>query len=228
MHGSLQLGDLTHVRTLRDAAALLDDRTLRERTERALLALPEFARRYAARCHAHLEPCAEPAGSLAAAVRGFRAFYQLGPDFFPAGQLAEAGPLAYAAFSLARDHDAYHVLCAYETSDHDEIALQSLLCAQAPCVFAAFVVAVQRSAEVVGLRYKHLRDLLQGELDLEAVQRGLRARPLLLCDCVARGHERLERLRSALELPPRTALPTRAELANTCGGKRHEPFFGGA
>lgn len=225
MQNAWQLGELSQVRRLRDAARLLDAPQLVARTQRALLEDETFRTRHARRAQATSAPGSGPPGSLAAAVSGFRAFYALGEGFFPSEPALDTGPLAFAARELARDHDAYHVLCEYETSDHDEVALQSLLCAQAPCVFGAFVAMVQCCPDLPARRYKHLRDLLDAELDREAVLRGQGARPLLGCDCQAQALQPLAALRSILLLGPRAARRAASELDNSCGGRRVQPFF---
>jgi hypothetical protein len=214
---------LGHSKTLRSNP---DEPRLALQMQRALLEDVAFRARYARRRRAPgREPASAPPGTLAAAVSGFRSFYALGEGFFPHEPAQDAGPLAFAARVLARDHDAYHVLCEYETSDHDEIALQSLLCAQSPGVFAAFVAMVLRCPDLIARRYKHLRDLLDAELDLDAVRRGQRARPLLGCDCEALALQPLATVRRSLQLGPREERRAAGELRNSCGGKRVEPFF---
>jgi hypothetical protein len=194
--------------------------------ERSLLGLPAFCAqlerarrgdetRAAEDCEPH---------SLAAVLCEFRRHYALAPNFFPLSG-SSARPLEYAAWLLARDHDAYHVLCEYETSDHDEVALQSFVCGQAPCVFAYFVSRVDHAAGLERACFKHLRDLLDAEIDRDAWTRGRRARPLLSLDVVAERGTDVGALRRSLAIEPRAARPCRAELRNTCGGKAARPFF---
>jgi hypothetical protein len=212
---------------MRELAALRSDGAARLRCERALMSAPPFAALY--RRRAQLEPIEadddEPRASLAATLRDFRAWYGLQPEFLPGSALAAHAPIELAVALLTRDHDVYHVLCEYETSDADEVALQSFLCGQAPCVFAGFIAGVLHAHDLEAQRFKHLRDVLESELDMEAFMRGRRARTLVTCDLAALAHRPVAQLRRALAIEPR-APRTRAEtLENTCGGRRARPYF---
>ncbi|HKP63589.1 MAG TPA: Coq4 family protein [Polyangiales bacterium] len=209
----------------RDAAQLIEDPQLVARAERDLLARPWFATLYARRGDA-AALSGIPAGTrLGAELRNFRSHYGLVPNFFPAELAAAATPLELAAWLLARDHDLYHVLCEYETSDHDEIALQSFLCAQAPCVFGCFIAILLRMNDLQAARYKHLRDLLDAEPDPSAAERGRRARSLIVEDLGRLADRSLTQLRRQLGIEPARRDSAR-ELRNTCSGRRVAPYFG--
>src|SRR5262245_39661268 len=221
----LSTGEIAGIHTFRDAAELLTVPELCERAENALLARPWFAVLYERRRDLAALSGVSTGTRLGAAVRDFEAHYGLVPSFFPAELVADARPLELAAWLLARDHDLYHVLCEYETSDHDEIALQSFLCAQSPCVFGGFVSLLSKTADLQAERYKHLRDLLDAEPDLDAAARGRRARPLLALDFTTLADRSLPELRRLLAIePPRRAYA--ADLRNTCSGRRVGPYFG--
>lgn len=208
----------------RDAARLATDPQLTARTERELLARPWFAALYARRGDAAALSGIDPATRLGAEVRNFRSHYGLVPSFFPADLAASATPLELAAWLFARDHDLYHVLCEYETSDHDEVALQSFLCAQAPCVFGCFIAILLRMSDLQAARYKHLRDLLDAEPDPSAADRGRRARSLIAEDLGPLADRSLPDLRRQLGIEPARRDSSR-ELRNTCSGRRIGPYF---
>jgi ubiquinone biosynthesis protein Coq4 len=221
---ALRRGELGGIRTVRDVARVLDAPGLRSALEREILAQPAFAARYARRARSAPE-IACPPGSLGAVHEDFRAWYGLRPNFFPAALEAAASPLEFAACVLARDHDGYHVLCAYETSDADEVSLASFLCAQTPAIYACFVTLLERCQELADARFKHLRDLLDSTLDREAMRRGRAARLLVTIDLPARAGESLVGLRRALAIPPRRGPSDAAARKNTCGGKQALPYF---
>lgn len=211
---------------LRDLSTLLDEPGARVRCERALLSVPAFAALY--RRRAALDANAFDAGpraSLAGTLRDFRAWYGLAPAFLPGPELAVHAPIELAVALLTRDHDAYHVLCEYETSDDDEVALQSFLCGQAPCVFAAFVASMLHAQDLEAQRFKHLRDLLDSELDMEAFMRGRRARTLVTCDLAALARRPVRQLRRALAIEPRAPRIRAETLQNTCGGRCAPAYF---
>jgi ubiquinone biosynthesis protein COQ4 len=226
---ALRAGTLDGLQTVQDVSSLLAaDAALGTRVERTLMDQPEFAELYRQRARAtstHADCANWPAGSLGAVLCDFRAWYGLVPDFFPVSFAAQASPLEFAASLLARDHDAYHVLCEYETSDADEVALQSFLCGQAPVVFACFVTTITRCPELGATGFKHLRDLLDSELDREAFSRGREAHPLITLDLSGRCGESLASLRRSLAIEPRRAQPAGPALRNTCGGKRVAAYF---
>lgn len=222
--GVLRQGTLHRMETVRDVARVLDTPGLRSALEGELMAQPAFAARYANRARSNRETSCPP-GSLGAVQEDFRAWYGLGPNFFPATLEADASPLEFAACLLARDHDAYHVLCAYETSDADEVALASFLCAQTPGIYACFVGLLESSQELADTRFKHLRDLLDSALDHEAMHRGRAAAVLVTVDLLASRVAQLSELRHALAIPPRSSPPGVGALRNTCGGRRVSPYF---
>jgi ubiquinone biosynthesis protein COQ4 len=195
------------------------------RAERALAELPSIAG--AGRPTGELATGHNLPGTLAAELRAFRGHYGLAPNFFPLDTAAAMNPFERVRWILARDHDAYHVLCEYETSDHDEVALQSFLCGQAPCVLAVFFARVVRSTELGRARFKHLRDILDCPLDREALERGRDAGLLVAVDLPEHGRRSVSQLRAALEIAPRRLQPAAAELRNTCGGLRVGPYFTG-
>jgi ubiquinone biosynthesis protein COQ4 len=224
---ALQRGDVDSVTSIREVARVLQQPGLMQSVEHALLALPSFCAQYErVRCgdeSSEASEC-ESQHSLSAVLGEFRRHYALGPNFFPfSGSCAR--PLDYAAWLFARDHDAYHVLGEYETSDHDEVALQSFVCGQAPCVFAYFVSRVDSAAGLERACFKHLRDLLDAQIDQVAWDRGRRARPLLSLDVAEQSSSDVGALRKRFAIEPRSARPTRADLRNTCGGKDAQPFF---
>lgn len=221
---ALRRGDLTGIQTMREVARVLDAPGLRSALERAVLAHPALARRYEGRARDAQTP-ASPPGSLGAVHAAFRTWYGLGPNFFPRELERSASPLEFAACLLARDHDAYHVLCDYETSDADEVSLASFVCAQTPGVFACFVRLLERCPELADARFKHLRDLLDAAPDRDAMGRGRAARTLVTVDLPAACGEPLGALRRALAILPRRGASSAARLHNTCGGRRVPPFF---
>jgi ubiquinone biosynthesis protein COQ4 len=119
----------------------------------------------------------------------------------------------------------YHVLCEYETSDHDEVALQSFLCGQAPAVFGCFVTLLMRASNLDQTRYKHLRDVLDAPLDRQAFVRGRHAVAFVICDFAALAARSLPEVRRMLEIGPRAPRRDSHELQNSCGGKRTRPYF---
>ncbi len=225
---TLRSGDVDEVTSLREVAGVLHQPGLARQVENALLGVPAFCAQYE-RARRAGEVCASSAceseHSLGTVLRAFHRHYAIVPNFFPFSFSSGARPLEYAAWLLARDHDAYHVLCEYETSDRDEVALQSFVCGQAPCVFGYFIAMVEHAPELTRASFKHLRDLLDCEIDREALLRGRRARSLLSVDFVAQSGAEIDGLRSALAIDPRGARPSRESLRNTCGGTHAEPFF---
>jgi hypothetical protein len=219
--------ELAPIGRMREIASLLEDARARRRSERALLAEPEFAALYRERAHlpAIIPEPGERCDTLAAMMRDFRAWYGLVPEFLPGPELASSGPLEFAAALLTRDHDLYHVLCEYETSDRDEVALQSFLCGQAPCVFASFIVSVLHTRDLGAQRFKHLRDVLEAELDREAFARGRRAHTLVTRDFAALAHTPVPALRRMLAIEPCPLRSSAEALANTCGGRLAPPYF---
>jgi ubiquinone biosynthesis protein COQ4 len=225
---TLRSGDVDEVTTLREVAKVLRQPGLATNVESALIGVPAFCAQYerARRTgEARASSPSESDHSLAAVLRAFQRHYSLGPNFFPFSFSTACRPLEYAAWLLARDHDAYHVLCEYETSDRDEVALQSFVCGQAPCVFGYFIAMVEHAPELTRASFKHLRDLLDCEIDREALLRGRRARSLLALDSVAQAGVEIDALRSALAIGPRGARPSSEELRNTCGGRDARAFF---
>jgi hypothetical protein len=92
-------------------------------------------------------------------------------------------------------------------------------------VFAGFIAGVLRAHELHAQRFKHLRDVLESELDLAAFLRGRRARTLVTCDLAALAHRSVAQLRRALAIEPRAPRTCAETLDNTCGGRRAPPDF---
>lgn len=213
--------------TIGDAADLLSRPGVVARHNQALLGLPGFRPRYEARGPlTPAPPAGAPAGTLARVLADFMAWYELQVGFFPsdAGALAAMDPTEFAAHMLAVYHDVLHVIAGHNTSDLDEVSLQSLLFGQAPIAFASFIARVRAAPDLAtALRYKHLRDLLACPLDREAAARGRAARPLLDLAFESLWYEPLVGLRRRLGLGPRT--PAAGAERNTCGRPSGAHFF---
>lgn len=213
--------------TFAEAAELLGPGSV-ARHDAALLALPGFASRYHARGPLAPAPSEEPgAGALGRVLRDFLAWYGLEAGFFPRSgdALAAMGPTDFAAHMLGVYHDVFHALTGHNTSDEDEVAIQSFLFGQAPVAFARFIAEVRGAPDLTSApRYKHLRDLLACPLDPAALARGRAAAPLLDLDYEAAWSVPVEALRARLgiEAAPR---PRTRSGRNSCGGRDDAHFF---
>lgn len=198
------------------------------RHDAALLALPGFASRYHARGPLAPGPReASPAGSLGRVLGGFLAWYGLEPGFFPRSgdALAAMGPTDFAAHMLGVYHDVFHALTGYNTSDDDEVAIQSFLFGQAPVAFARFIAEVRSAPDLASApRYKHLRDILGRPLDPAALARGRAAAPLLDLDYEAAWSVPVEALQARLGIAP-APRPAARSGRNSCGGRDDAHFF---
>jgi hypothetical protein len=157
-----------------------------------------------------------PGPTLRDAYRRFMAWYRLPGSFLPIGDdhagAARAAQLVHRVHAL---HDVVHVLCEYETSDADEVALHSFMFGQCAAVQAQFLCSSFQAAPDTFV-FKHLRDLRDAALSAEDFERGVQAEVILMHDFAPLMNHPVAWLRTQLRIPPR---PSRQrEHRNTCGG----------
>lgn len=217
--------------TLGDIIPLLSSAGLQAASDEALLAVPGFRQLHAERWNPALPPpeslASMPTGSLGHAYARYMAHYRLTPDFFPiqAKLGADATPTQYAVHRLNTCHDFLHVLGAYETSDEDEVAIQSFVFGVAPVALATFLAEAAVHPDIQRERYKHLRDIYAGHIQVEDFERGAAAASLLGERFEARLEEPLDSLRRRLGIAPRPLARLGRAGVNSCGGATALPFF---
>jgi ubiquinone biosynthesis protein COQ4 len=217
--------------TLGEVIPALSTPALQAASDAALLAVPGFRQLHAERWNPPLPAlealAALPEDSFGSCYARFMAHYQLTPGFFPiqARLGADATPTQYAVHRLNTCHDFLHVLGAYETSDEDEVSIQSFVFGVAPAALATFLAEAAQHPDLYREGYKHLRDIYSGPIQVEDFERGRAATSLLG-----------ERFESFLELPVesvrrRLGIAARASARlgrggiNSCGGYTAIPFF---
>lgn len=225
--------DIERYRTLGELVEALARPRHRADADQRLLADAGFAARYAARAHGAPDASAAARcapGTLGAEYLGFLAHYELPPRFFPVGARDHRpghrpGPCEYAAGRLAEMHDLFHVIGEYETSDMDEVAIQSFMAGQAPVALALFLRAAWTHPDAATPPYRHLRMLVDGPISWPDVARGRRAALLLGLDAAAELNTPVTELRARLGVAPRAPRTERETLRNTCGGVDVGPYF---
>jgi ubiquinone biosynthesis protein COQ4 len=204
---------------------------LQATSDAVLLAMPDFRRLHAERWDPALPGlesfAAMPVGSLGNAYARYMAHYRLSPDFFPiqARLGTDATPTQYAVHRLNKCHDILHVLGAYETSDADELAIQSFVFGMAPVALAVFLSEAARHPDLMQERYKHLRDIYSGRIQAEDFERGAAAASLLGGRFEALWETPLELLRQRFALTSRAPGLLGRVGENSCGGFTTLPFF---
>lgn len=197
-----------------------------EAADRALLADPGFSAIYRAGGpgldEAALAGC--PPGTLGGEYLRFLAHYRLPRRFFPTGAEARARPSEFAALRLAEIHDFVHVLGEYETSDGDEVAIQSFVAGQAPVALALFLRDALGSPAAGGEAYVHLRQLPPRALSPEDVARGQAARPVLGVAFERELTTPVTTLRERLAVRPRVSAVDPSH-GNSCSGAAVGPYF---
>ena len=217
--------------TLGDVIPRLCTPALQAASDAALLAVPGFRRLQAERWSPALPApdalASLPEGSFGHAYARYMAHYRLSPDFFPiqARLGVDATPTQYAVHRLNTCHDFLHVLGAYETSDEDEVAIQSFAFGLAPVALATFLAEAARHPDLRQARYKHLRDIFSGGIQAEDFERGATASSLLGARFEALLEEPLELLRQRLGIAPRDPARLGRAGENSCGGFTTQPFF---
>ncbi|HZH15322.1 MAG TPA: Coq4 family protein [Archangium sp.] len=217
--------------TLGEVIPVLSTAALQAASDAALLAVPGFQRLHAERWDPPIpEPgtlATMPVGSFGHAYARYMEHYRLSPDFFPIQTRlgADATPTQYAVHRLNKCHDFIHVLGAYETSDADEVAIQSFVFGMAPVALASFLALAAVHPDIRHERYKHLRDIYEGHIQAEDFERGSAAVALLGERLENLWEVPLERLRQRLGITARP--PERLGHAgeNSCGGVTVIPFF---
>ncbi|MBM7115155.1 Coq4 family protein [Archangium primigenium] len=219
-----------HVR-LEDIISPLTAPELQAASDAALLARPGFRRLHAERW----DPAPPDVGALATLPEGsfgscyarYMAHYRLSPDFFPiqARLGADATPTQYAVHRLNKCHDFMHVLGAYETSDADEVAVQSFVFGVAPVALASFLAEAAVHPDIQEGRYKHLRDIYAGHIQREDFERGVAAASLLGERFETLWEEPLVSLRRRLGIAARAPERHGQVGVNSCGGHTSLPFF---
>jgi len=223
---------LTHRRaTLGEVIPVLSTAALQAASDAALLAVPGFRRLHAERRDPPLpEPgtlAAMPVGSFGHAYAGYMEHYRLSADFFPIQSRlgADATPTQYAVHRLNKSHDFLHVLGAYETSDADEVAIQSFVFGLAPVALATFLAEAAVHPDIRHDRYKHLRDIYAGHIQAEDFERGAAATAVLGERLETLWEVPLERLRQRLGIAARAPEYLGHVGENSCGGVTVLPFF---
>ncbi|PTL77143.1 Coq4 family protein [Vitiosangium sp. GDMCC 1.1324] len=200
-------------------------------SDAVLLSVPGFRQLHAERWDPALpEPealTAMPEGSLGSCYARYMAHYRLSPDFFPiqARLGADATPTQYAVHRLNKCHDFIHVMGAYETSDSDEVAVQSFVFGMAPVALALFLAEAAVHPDISQTRYKHLRDIYLGQIQAEDFERGVSAVSLLGERFEALLEMPLEALRRRLGISARAPARLGHRGENSCGGFTSLPFF---
>lgn len=217
--------------TLGEVISPLSTSELRAASDAALLSVPGFQQLYAERWDPPLpEPEAlleVPVGSLGHCYARYMEHYRLFPDFFPiqAKLGADATPTQYAVHRLNKCHDFLHVLGAYETSDADEVAVQSFVLGMAPVALASFLAEAAVHPDIQRERYKHLRDIYSGHIQAADFERGEAAASLLGERFEALLEVPLTSLRRRLGITERAPEHLGQVGVNSCGGRTSLPFF---
>ncbi|WNG56768.1 hypothetical protein F0U59_19895 [Archangium gephyra] len=217
--------------TLGEAVPVLRTAGLQAASDTALLAVPGFQRLHAERWDPPLPEletlAALPVGSFGHAYAGYMEHYRLSPDFFPIQTRigADATPTQYAVHRLNKSHDFIHVLGAYETSDADEVAIQSFVFGMAPVALATFLAEAAVHPDIRHARYKHLRDIYAGHIQAKDFERGAAASALLGERLETLWEEPLEQLRRRLGIAARAPEYLGRGGENSCGGFTTMPFF---
>ncbi|MFP2932168.1 Coq4 family protein [Pyxidicoccus sp. 3LG] len=217
--------------TLGETIPVLSRAELLAASDAALLSVPGFRQLHAERWDPALpEPddlTALPEGSLGSCYARYMAHYRLSPDFFPIQSRLgpDATPTQYAVHRLNKCHDFLHVLGAYETSDSDEVSVQSFVFGLAPAALALFLAEAAVHPDIVRERYKHLRDIYSGHIQAQDFERGVAAMSLLGERFESLLEEPLHALRRRLGISERTLFLLGHRGENSCGGFTVLPFF---
>ncbi|WP_257454074.1 Coq4 family protein [Archangium lipolyticum] len=217
--------------TLGEVIPVLSSAGRQATSDALLLAIPGFQRLYTERWDPglpELEALATmPVGSFGNAYARYMEHYRLSPDFFPirARLGADATPTQYAVHRLNKCHDFIHVLGAYETSDEDEVAVQSFVFGMAPVALAVFLSEAEVHPDIRQARYKHLRDIYAGRIQTEDFERGAAAMSLLGERFETLLEMPLGLLRQRLGITPRAPGLVGRAGENSCGGFTTLPFF---
>lgn len=195
------------------------DPAARAEASALLLLDPQFTRLYHERHAPNVDEAslrAFPNGSLGHQLLAFRSHYQLTENFFPIGVTLDAKttPLDYAVYLLNSLHDLIHVVCQYDISDADEVAIESFLLAQLPIPLALFVQYCLAHPEIHIARYKHLRDMGAAYISWPDYDRGGRAETLAFANLDRRLGESVTSLRRELNVAKREH---QVAFINTCG-----------
>lgn len=217
--------------TLGEVISPLSTPELRAASDAALLAIPGFRQLHAERWDPPLpEPEALaklPTDTLGYCYARYMEHFRLSPDFFPiqAKLGADATPTQYAVHRLNKCHDFLHVLGAYETSDADEVAVQSFVFGVAPVALASFLAEAAVHPDIQRERYKHLRDIYSGPIQAEDFERGASAASLLGERFETLWEVPLASLRRRLGIAARAPEHLGQVGVNSCGGYTALPFF---
>ncbi|WP_426732662.1 Coq4 family protein [Myxococcus faecalis] len=227
-----QARDLVKQRvTLGEVIPVLTEPALLAASDALLLSVPGFRELHAELWDPalpELEALATlPEGSFGRCYAAYMAHYRLAPDFFPiqAELDPEATPTRYAVHRLNKCHDFFHVLGAYETSDADEVAVQSFVFGLAPSALALFLAAASVHPDILRDKYKHLRDIYEGRIQAHDFVRGVAATALLGARLESLMEEPLDGLRQRLGLGARTDFRPGHPGENTCSGRSVPAFF---
>lgn len=217
--------------TFGDVVPVLSTASLQAASDAALLAVPGFRQLHAERWNPPL-PVLEalavlPEDSFGHCYARFMAHYRLTPGFFPieARLGADVTPTQYAVHRLNTCHDFLHVLGAYETSDADEVSIQSFVFGVAPVALATFLEEAARHPDIHREGYKHLRDIYSGTLQVEDFERGRAATSLLGERFESFMEWPLESVRRRLGISARAPEHLGRGGINSCGGYTAIPFF---
>jgi ubiquinone biosynthesis protein Coq4 len=211
-------------------AALIEEMCAPDRLDAAdgeLLADPGFAAVYGEGRALSVDDGALadcPPGSLGREYLRFLAHYQLPRRFFPTGAGAAVRPCVFAARRLAEIHDFVHLLGEYETSDADEVAIQSFIAGQAPVPLALFMRDAVGAPEAEADAYVHLRQLPPCVLSEVDVARGRAARAMLGVAFERELATPVTELRARFGVRPRVGVRDPSHR-NTCSGAAVGPFF---
>ncbi|MCP3143818.1 Coq4 family protein [Pyxidicoccus xibeiensis] len=217
--------------TLGETIPVLSRAEVLAASDAALLSVPGFRRLHAERWDPALpEPgdlTALPEGSLGSCYARYMAHYRLSPDFFPIQSRLgpDATPTQYAVHRLNKCHDVFHVLGSYETSDADEVAVQSFVFGLAPAALALFLAEAAVHPDIVTERYKHLHDIYSSHLQAQDFERGVAAVSLLGERFESLMEQPLHVLRRRLGISERTPSLLGHQGENSCAGFTSLPFF---
>ncbi|WP_343073403.1 Coq4 family protein [Pyxidicoccus fallax] len=200
-------------------------------SDAALLAVPGFRQLHAERWDPALpvpeDLTALPEGTLGSCYARYMEHYRLSPDFFPIRSRLgpDATPTQYAVHRLNKCHDFFHVLGSYETSDSDEVAVQSFVFGLAPAALALFLAEAAVHPDIAQARYKHLRDIYSGHIQAQDFERGVAAMSMLGARFESLLEEPLQVLRRRLGISERGSSLLGHRGENSCAGFTSLPFF---
>ena len=163
-------------------------------------------------------------GSLYQVYSGYMNHNGFDLNFFPSN-ITDDSKVSYVANLINLYHDFVHAICEYESSDEDEMRLESFLLGNNPYGFAYFFDNCFRSPEINSKKYKHLRDVWEAEVFVDDFKRGQIAKHIFSYKLEELEHIDIYEVRRMLNVNPRTSFRA---YSNSCGLRTVSDFFRGS